>query len=552
MARQNMVVETPPGSLFYGNGYVYINIESSYDPNVKYTRSKRLCIGKSIDQKTMYANKNYVAMFAKDSLPEPPERSDSLAIGTPLYLKKAASGSGLESALLSVYDEDETNLILDLASYVLIEETDAFQHFPTYGYHNALLSDSAVSDSTISRFLRENIKPSTIQQFLDEWSEQNAGNGKAYVCYDSTNINCAADGVSLAEMGHAKDDPNKPQVNLEYVVRQEDGLPLIYKDYPGSIVDVTQCSDMIETIRSLGYKDIIAICDRGYISKDNLIDFDDAGIGLLLLLKAGNATRQLIEKYGKKVRLRSESYMEEHDLYGLTVRHRLFGNSGSCRYLHIVWNQEIAEKERRSIMKTVSEIERSLAKMVKRGTHLSVQKEKEYGKYFDIEIFPRTRKIKSYKQNSKAIDAAIEAEGFHILASSVEMTCSEAIDAYSKRDCVEKTFRALKTNAGMDALRGHSNANIDGRFFILFITSILRSVVFHLYKGLREKDRKHYTVSAIVKELNKIEAITDYKTGQYSRRYKLTAKQKAIFSCLALSENDVDEYAKSIPSSYKP
>ena len=131
------------------------------------------------------------------------------------------------------------------------------------------------------------------------------------------------------------------------------------------------------------------------------------------------------------------------------------------------------------------------------------------------------------------------------------MTCSEAVDAYSKRDCVEKTFRALKTNTGMDTLRGHSNANIDSRFFIMFVASILRSVVFHSSRGLRDKDRKNYTVSAIVKELNKIEAIVDYKTGRYSRRYKLTAKQKAILSCLALSESDVDEFAKSITSSYK-
>ena len=235
----------------------------------------------------------------------------------------------------------------------------------------------------------------------------------------------------------------------------------------------------------------------------------------------------------------------------MTVRHRLFGNSGPCRYLHIVWNQEIADKERRSIMKTVSEMETSLAKMVKKGTHLSVQKQKEYGKYFDIEIYPRTRKIKTYKRNNKAIDEAIELEGFHILVSSDEMTCSEAFDAYSKRDCVEKTFRALKTNTGMDTLRGHSNANIDSRFFIMFVASILRSVVFHSSRGLRDKDRKNYTVSAIVKELNKIEAVVDYKTGRYSRRYKLTAKQKAILSCLALSESDVDEFAKSITSSYK-
>ena len=551
MAKQKMVVDTPDGSLFYGNGFVYINIESFYDPDVKYTRNKRVCIGKNIDNKTMYANDNYIALFAKDSLSNPPERSDALSIGMPLFLKKAACDCGLDSSLLSVFGPDETGLILDLAAYLLTEETDAFQHYPSYGFHNALLSESIVSDSTICRFLRESIKPSAVHQFLDEWSEQNAGEGRAYLCYDSTNINCVAGGVTLAEMGHAKDDPSKPQVNLEYVVRQEDGLPLIYRDYPGSVVDITQCSDMIETIQALGYHDIVAICDRGYISKDNLIDFDNAGIGFLLLLKSCDATKDLIVKYGKKVRLRSEAYLEEQDLYGVTVRHRLFGNSGPCRYLHIVWNQEIADKERRSIMKTVSEMETFLAKMVKKGTHLSVQKQKEYGKYFDIEIYPRTRKIKTCKRNNKAIDEAIELEGFHILVSSDEMTCSEAVDAYSKRDCVEKTFRALKTNTGMDTLRGHSNANIDSRFFIMFVASILRSVVFHSSRGLRDKDRKNYTVSAIVKELNKIEAVVDYKTGRYSRRYKLTAKQKAILSCLALSESDVDEFAKFITSSYK-
>lgn len=551
MARQNTIVDVPEGSLFYGNGYVYYNIENSYDPDVKYTRSKRLCIGKNIDGKTMYANKNYVALFAKGPLPDPPEKSDSVAVGMPLFLKTAAYGSGLSSSLRAVFDSDETNLILDLAAYALTEETDAFQHYPAYGFHNALLSGSVVSDSTISRFLREGITPSTTQHFLDEWSVQNAGGGRAYLCYDSTNINCVADGVSLAEMGHAKDNPGKPQVNLEYVVRQEDGLPLIYKDYPGSIVDVTQCSDMIETIKSLGYRDIVAICDRGYISKENLVDFDNADIGFLLLLKAGAATKNLIAKYGKKIRLCSDAYIEGHDLYGMTVRHRLFGNSGPCRYLHIIWSQEVADKERRAIMKAVSEIEKALVKMAQKGTHLSVQKEKEYRKYFNIEIFPRTRKIKSYKRDNKAIDAAIGLEGFHVLAGSNEMTCGEAVDAYSKRDCVEKTFRALKTSTGMDALRGHSNANVDGRFFILFIASILRSVVFHSSRSLRNKDRKNYTVSAIVKELNKIEAVIDYKTGQYSRRYKLTAKQKTILSCLALSEKDVDEFTQSISSSYK-
>ena len=38
---------------------------------------------------------------------------------------------GLDSSLLSIFDPDETSLILDLAAYLLTEETDAFQHYPS-------------------------------------------------------------------------------------------------------------------------------------------------------------------------------------------------------------------------------------------------------------------------------------------------------------------------------------------------------------------------------------------------------------------------------------
>ena len=78
-------------------------------------------------------------------------------------------------------------------------------------------------------------------------------------------------------------------------------------------------------------------------------------------------------------------------------------------------------------MKEVIGIEKSLWKMVRKGTHLSEQKHKAYGKYFDIEIFSRTGRIKSYKRNNKAIDSAVDLEGFHILESSVEMTCSDTL-----------------------------------------------------------------------------------------------------------------------------
>ena len=539
------VVEIPKGSFIYGNGYVYVNIESAYDPKAKFTRTKRLCIGKNIDGKTMYASDNYGRLYG-ESLPEPKERADALAVGGALACAKAAEDSGLMDTLRDAFGEDGAKFILDLANFALTERTDAFQHFSAYGYHNARLSTVPASDSTIGRFLKESVTPSSTRRFLDGWRERNDDNCSVYICYDSTNVNCVASGVTLAEMGHAKDDPTKPQVNLEFVIRQKDGLPLVYRQYPGSIVDVVECSDMVELLRELGYTDIVAVCDRGYISGDNIHAFAEAGVGFLLLLRDCKLTEGLVERCGKKVRLRSDAYIPGHDLYGITVKHRLFGTGGPTCHFHIVWSQDLAEKGRKNVMAEVSAMEETLARMLRKGTPVTASRHREFSRFFEIRLHPRTRKIAEFVRNATAIDDAVDSTGFMVLASSNEITCAEAVEAYSKRDCVEKSFRALKSDTGMSALRGHTNAALEGRFFIFFVASILRSVLFERTRGLRKDDRKSFTFSAMVRELNKVEAVVDYKTGRYSRRYKLTAKQKSVLSCLGLDESHVDQFAKNL------
>jgi hypothetical protein len=543
MQKNNNLVDIPAGSFIYANGYVYVNISSEYDPAVKYTKSTRRCIGKSLDGKRMYANGIYTTLFDKDSLPDAPEKSDSVSVGMHLLIAQIAQSCGLNGALADAFSDDDVKLIKDMASFMLITESDVFQHYPTFGYFNAIFSKEIRSDSTICRFLHGAIRPTQIQKFLDKWADNNRGSGKAYLCYDSTNINCVAEGVDLAQMGHAKDDARKPQINIEYVVRQEDGLPLIYKDYPGSIVDITQASDMIATINSLGYQDVTAICDRGYISTENIEAFDNAGIHFLMMIRGGlNVHKELIEKYGKKIRLRSEQFIPEHDLYGITVKHRLFGK-GASRFFHIFGDQLSGDKGRKSIMREVALIAKDLDIRVAKGKIVSENEEKNFSKRFYLEIDPVTRVLISYKQNNSKIDKEVSCEGFFILVSSEGMTCLDAINAYSKRDCVEKCFRALKTNIGMNAIRAHSNECAEGRLFIAFVASIMRAVIFHGLNDLRTKDRKNFTVPSVIRELEKIEVLRDYKTQKYSRRYKLTARQKKIYAAFALHESMVDEFS---------
>jgi transposase len=66
-------------------------------------------------------------------------------------------------------------------------------------------------------------------------------------------------------------------------------MPITYKDYPGSINDMAEASDMILFFRELldgeDVTDIVMIADRGYVSEDNILELRNAGIGYILLLK---------------------------------------------------------------------------------------------------------------------------------------------------------------------------------------------------------------------------------------------------------------------------
>ena len=540
------VVKIPKGCFIYNSGYVYVNIESAYDPEAGYTRTRRLCIGKNIDGRTMFASDNYRKVCGGgEDLPEPGSKSDTVSAGMPLACARAAEVSGLMDTLRETFGDEDARLIVDLATFAMTERTDAFQHFPAYLFRNAQLSRPVPSDSTVGRFLKDRVTPTGTQKFLEGWKRRNTGKGTVYICYDSTNVNCVAAGVTLSETGHAKDDPSKPQVNLEFVIRQEDGLPLLYREYPGSIVDVVECSDMVGQLKSMGFTDIVVVCDRGYISEDNVRAFLGAGVGFLMLLRSGAVTDELVGKYGRRVRLRSDAYIPGRDLYGTTVRRRLFGDSGPVSSFHLVWSQELAEGCRKGVMSDVASTEKVLGKMQRRGTPVTAQRLKELSRYFVVRLAPRTRKIASYARNA-AIDDAVNNGGFMVLVSSAETTCAGAVEAYSRRDCVEKSFRALKSDTGMCALRGHSNTAVEGRFFVFFVASILRSVIFDRTRGLRAGNRKSFTFSAMVRELNKVEAVADYRTGRYSRRYRLTARQKSILECLDLAEKDVDEFARNL------
>ena len=568
---ESNIFDIPAGANTTKTGAVYINngnyrIEPT-DGRKAFTSHVKICIGVTVNSSQyghhnrMYGNDNYYRLFTRDKLPDPPAKADSVSVGPRALTEALSDGHELIEMLTEVFGGDDAALIMDLATYMLVEEKAVFQHYPSWARRHAIYSATIRSDSYISEFLGKAITYSKIDMFKRKWAVSNVGNGQVYLCYDSTNTNSQAEGVFIVQKGHAKDDPTLKQVNTDYVVRQEDGLPFTFKEFPGSIVDMSEASEMINFLKDIceGIDiSITLVCDRGYISEDNVRLMDECGMSFLLMLKSNmNDHAFIMDNYCKKVKNRFECYMEDSDEFGMTVKRRLFGK-GPARYFHLIWNPVLEGKHRTKLLNGIQKKEAEIRKHIERKTKFSedeiydlpnwfIYEYKEAGK---ITVKSRGRgkkktvtayEIISYEKNDDEISKQLMQCGFYLLVTSDEMDVKDARKAYSKRDCVEKVFQALKSSLGMDEIGVGSDNNLHGKSLIWFVAAILHSVLFIKTEALRIKDRKNYTVPAQIDRIDEIVADRNLNDNAYTRRYKLDKRQADIFRECGVSTEKLDE-----------
>ena len=148
--------------------------------------------------------------------------------------------------------------------------------------------------------------------------------------------------------------------------------------------------------------------------------------------------------------------------------------------------------------------------------------------------------LSHFENDNVVISRQLNQCGFYLLVTSEEMTAKQARIAYSKRDCVEKVFQALKSSLGMDEIGVSSDDNLYGKSLIWFVAAILHSILFNKLMPLRVKDRKSYTVPAAVDKIDEIVADRNLNSNKYQRRYLLDKRQKEIFRQCGVSLDALD------------
>ena len=424
---------------------------------------------------------------------------------------------------------------------MVMSENNTMQYFEDYGYCHSLFNKDNFSDSTIGKLLEE-LKIKDMDLFIRAWVKVHAQKD-IYISYDSTNMNCVAGNLELAEYGHAKDNEELPQVNVSLGYNQTDNVPLFYSVYPGSIIDNTECTKMIERANHYGCSDVGFILDRGYFSIKNIRYFEDHGYDYVLMTK-GNAAfvKEAVLECGALLKNGYSNYIDEHELYGMTIEKDLF-KTGKKEYIHVYYNGLQAEREKIQINSRYKKMDDVLDEKIEKKLQRK-EDVKQYESYYKVK-FDDNGYLMSYARRENKIKEIINQAGYFVIVTSKEMSATEALDVYRDRDAVEKIFRMEKSYLGFDVFRVHSTAKLESKVFISFVALIIRNEIYQSLKSLYKKNRKEYTVPKVLRELERL-GITKLSDNKYYIRYNLTNKQKRILQSLEISEQRYMERAEKI------
>lgn len=475
-----------------GTTYVYENI-SYWDKEAKKTRHRRKCIGKiDPDTKQIVSTGKKTDIKPDDALRKS-EQCRVLTIGPTLLLDKAATKTKLAKVLSLIFPEDYEQILT--CAYYLASEGKALCHAEQWSSRNKHPYGKKLPDQRISELLAR-ITPSKQQDFFSRWADLNHDSG--YYALDITSVSSYSEMIDFVRWGYNRDGEGLAQINLLMITSENTHLPVYYRILSGSIKDVSTLKESVGNLKLLNTKAVRLIMDKGFYSEPNVDALYDGrykfSIGIPFTTSvAGNAVKENRDGMDSHHNL---ICVDGDDLYATT---RLIKWKGHRCYQHIYFDSLKAELENRKFTHRLKECYDALCSGSEKAEDASF-----ISKYFMVTTYPkRQRKI---EYNEDAIREHKENNiGWLVLISNDIRDATEALLAYRHKDAIEKNFDDLKNDLDMKRLRIHTNATMEGRIFIQFISLILTTCL----KETMEKNgwTRNHNLQEIISEMKSLKQV---------------------------------------------
>lgn len=520
--------------------YVYKVLSTFRNEKGQPTNTSQL-IGK-LDPETgmLIPNDNYYIHFENEEaeIPSPVEIPVSVetlpsidsvhSIGATFLIGCLLTDLGVTDVLLDSFGSDKANAIFTAAIYMACKG-NVFQHVADWCETSALNEIPLTSQKASSLF--SSITHADRMSFFRLWIETQKCHLK-YLAYDVTSFSSYATGIADTEWGYNRDGDKLPQINLGCYTCEESGMPVFYITYPGSIVDKAYLPYMMAYNDEFGIEDVGFVMDMGFCTTTNLKFMHSSSYRYIIAADPRHKTpRAAIDEIHDGI-----VSMRNH-ISGKTYGRSTYGLFyGVKTAIHIYYDPEKAERQHQDLYRTVESQDEKLGQM----QQLTVREAKKYSAFFDIE--KKKDGTFTYSRNYDKIDKASRYHGFFCMLSNTNLSSSEILFRYRRKDTIEKGFDDLKNHADQKRMHTHISATTDGKMFCAFISLIVISAMNEEIR--KSKMKKKRSKDAILSEMEKIKVVT--VTGGKRLMNPVTKTQRMILEMFGIDEERLTKYVHNI------
>ena len=532
----NSKVQVPlpeKGIIVRSNGsyrYVYKVLSTFRNEKGQPTNIRQL-IGK-LDPETgmLIPNDNYYTHFESADVEIPPSVEtlpsvDSVhSIGAAFLIGCLLTDLGVTTVLTESVGVAKAHAIITAATYMACRG-NVFEHVADWCETSALNEIPLTSQKASSLF--SSITHADRMSFFRQWIGAQQCQPQ-YLAYDVTSFSSYATGIAETEWGYNRDRDKLPQINLGCYTCEESGMPVFYVTYPGSIVDKSHLPYMMAYNAELGIEDVGFVMDMGFCTTDNLNFMHSSNYRYILAADARHKTpRAAIDEVRNGIV--SMRHHISDNTYGRSVHGRFYGVRAT---MHIYYDPDNAQRQHQDLYRTVASQEERLGQV----HQLTEREVKKYSGLFDIK---RNKDgTFTYSRNYDKIDKASRNHGFFCLLTNTNLSSSEVLSLYRKKDIIEKGFDDLKNHVDQKRMHTHNSATTEGKMFCAFISLIVASAMNNV--SHKSKIKKIRSKDEILSEMEKIMVVT--VAGGKRLMNPVTKTQRMILEAFGIEEERLKTY----------
>ncbi len=357
--------------------------------------------------------------------------------------------------------------IFNLAAY-LISTGDPFSYCEDWLASTEAMPVGPMTSQRISELL-SGITQRERDVFYQSWCSQRSES--EYLALDITSTSSYSELIDSVEWGYNRDGENLPQINICLLMGYQSRYPIYQTVYSGSLKDVTTLKNTLQTFRALaGDKPIVAVMDKGFYSAKNvntLLSEQDHVKFIVAVPFTNKFAKELVRSERKDIDTLSNTIVcGKESLRGVTKFRRW--NNNHKIYAHVYYNAHKAAGIREDLFVHVTTLRERAVEHPEKYAN-----DPTYTKYLIIRRSEKEGSGYTVNLRQDVVEAELATAGWMVVISNFVTDAKEAIKIYREKDIVEKGFHRLKNVLDLGRLRVHSEASMQNKVFVGFISLIL-------------------------------------------------------------------------------